>query len=96
VQTNRLSILENESLTIETKMNTLQGRADWNIPKGTLKQKWAELTEDDLYFADGKMDELVGRIQKRTRATLESIESMIQGFPSVVARLSTPRQAVRE
>ena len=48
---------------------------DWNITKGKLKQKWANLTDDDLQFLDGKQDELVGRIQKRTGETRESVES---------------------
>ena len=47
-------------------MNTLESKGDWNITKGKLKQKWAKLTDDDLQFAEGKHDELLGRIQKRT------------------------------
>ncbi len=47
-------------------MNTLEIKGDWNIAKGKLKQKWAKLTDDDLQFVQGKQEELVGRIQKRT------------------------------
>lgn len=42
-----------------------------------LKQKWAQLTDDDLQYADGKNDELIGRIQKRTGETREAIEKAI-------------------
>ena len=63
-------------------MDSLQIRGDWNIAKGKLKQKWANLTVDDLCYVDGRKDELVGRIQKRTGATRESIQNIIEGFSS--------------
>lgn len=47
-------------------MNTLQLKGNWNIAKGKLKQKFAQLTDDDLQYIEGKEDELFGRIQKRT------------------------------
>lgn len=55
-------------------MNTLQLKGNWNIIKGKLKQKYANLTEDDLQYVDGKEDELIGRIQKRTGQTKEQVE----------------------
>ena len=55
-------------------MNTLELKGDWNITKGKLKQEWATLTDDDLQFAEGKSDELIGRIQKRTGETREAVE----------------------
>ena len=63
-------------------MNTLEIKGDWNITKGKLKQKWAKLTDDDLQYVDGKQDELVGRIQKRTGETREAVEKAInEAFP---------------
>jgi len=58
-------------------MNTLEIKGNWNIAKGKLKQKYAKLTDDDLRFSDGKQDELVGRIQKRTGETKEAIEKAV-------------------
>jgi uncharacterized protein YjbJ (UPF0337 family) len=63
-------------------MTTLEIKGDWNITKGKLKQKWASLTDDDLQYADGKCDELLGRIQKRTGETREAIEKVINDSPS--------------
>ena len=63
-------------------MNKLEIKGDWNITKGKLKQKWAQLTDDDLQFAEGKNDELFGRIQKRTGETRESVEKTIKEFSS--------------
>jgi uncharacterized protein YjbJ (UPF0337 family) len=58
-------------------MNTLEIKGNWNIIKGTVKQKWAMLTDDDLIYVDGQQDELVGRIQKRTGESRVEIEKAI-------------------
>jgi uncharacterized protein YjbJ (UPF0337 family) len=47
-------------------MSTLATKGNWNITKGKLKQALARLADDDLQFIEGKEDELLGRIQKRT------------------------------
>jgi uncharacterized protein YjbJ (UPF0337 family) len=59
-------------------MTTLEVKGDWNITKGKLKQKWAKLTDSDLQYVEGKQEELVGRIQKRTGETREAVEKVIQ------------------
>jgi len=63
-------------------MNKLEIKGDWNITKGKLKQKWAKLTDDDLQYVDGKHDELLGRIQKRTGESHEAIKKVIKEFSS--------------
>ena len=65
-------------------MTKLEIKGDWNIVKGKLKQQWARLTDDDLQYIDGKQDELVGRIQKRTGETREAIEDSIRRFHDTV------------
>jgi uncharacterized protein YjbJ (UPF0337 family) len=59
-------------------MNKLQLKGDWNMAKGKLKQRWAKLTDDDLQFQEGREDELVGRIQKRTGEAREIIEKELK------------------
>ena len=61
-------------------MNTLEIKGDWNITKGKLKQKWAKLTDSDLHYVEGKSDELLGRIQKRTGETREAVEKAIKEY----------------
>ncbi len=58
-------------------MNQLEIKGDWNLAKGKLKQKWAKLTDNDLTLIEGRQDELIGRIQKRTGETKEAIEKAI-------------------
>ena len=62
----------------KTIMSNLEIKGDWNIIKGTLKQKWAQLTDDDLQYSEGQQDELLGRIQKRTGEAREAIEKAIK------------------
>lgn len=60
-------------------MNTLSIKGTWNIAKGKLKQKFAQLTDDDLQFMEGKEDELVGRIQKRTGRGKDAVITTVEG-----------------
>ena len=56
----------------------LQMKGSWNEIKGKLKQKYGQLTDDDLVFADGKEDELLGRLQKRLGRTKDELRAEIQ------------------
>ncbi|MES2920480.1 MAG: CsbD family protein [Verrucomicrobiota bacterium] len=58
-------------------MTKLEMKGTWNETKGKLKQKYADLTDDDLLFEEGKEDELLGRLQKKTGQTKEDIRDAI-------------------
>lgn len=58
-------------------MNNLQFKGSWNEMKGKLKQKYGELTDDDLVYLEGKEDELLGRLQKKTGRTKEELKEEI-------------------
>lgn len=55
-------------------------RGNWNIVKGKLKQQWADLTDDDLTYTEGKEEETLGRIQKRTGETKEAINRFLDNL----------------
>lgn len=59
-------------------MTKLEMKGTWNETKGKLKQKWADLTDDDLLFAEGKEDELLGRLEKKTGKTKQELRETIQ------------------
>ena len=59
-------------------MNKLKIKGNWNEVKGKLKQKYADLTDDDLMFAEGKEEELFGRLQKRLGKSKEEIRQEIE------------------
>jgi len=54
-------------------MDNLEIKGKWDEIKGRLKQKYAELTDDDLRFEEGKEEELLGRLRQRTGKTREEI-----------------------
>jgi uncharacterized protein YjbJ (UPF0337 family) len=56
----------------------LQLKGSWNEVKGKLKQKYGQLTDDDLMFAEGKEDELLGRLEKRLGRTRDELRSEIE------------------
>ena len=55
----------------------LQMKGTWNEVKGKLKQKYGQLTDDDLMFAEGKEDELLGRLQKRLGKSKDELRAEI-------------------
>jgi uncharacterized protein YjbJ (UPF0337 family) len=58
-------------------MNTLKLKGNWNETAGKLKQQYANLTDDDLLFEEGKEEELLGRLQAKVGKTKEQIRKII-------------------
>jgi len=58
-------------------MNTTEVKGNWNEQKGKLKQKFAILTDNDLMFADGKKDEMLGKLQVTLGKSKEELLSII-------------------
>jgi uncharacterized protein YjbJ (UPF0337 family) len=52
-------------------------KGKWNELKGKLKQQYADLTDDDLLYVEGKEDELYGRIQQRVGKTKKEVKDLI-------------------
>jgi uncharacterized protein YjbJ (UPF0337 family) len=59
-------------------INTQVVQGQWNQIRGLIKQKWGELTDDDLAVGAGDVDQLVGRIQQRTGENRTAIEQFIE------------------
>ncbi|MEX0609461.1 MAG: CsbD family protein [Balneolaceae bacterium] len=58
-------------------MEDLQVKGNWNEVKGKLKQKYAELSDDDLKHAEGKEEEMIGRLQQRLGKSKDQIKKEI-------------------
>jgi uncharacterized protein YjbJ (UPF0337 family) len=67
-------------------MDRLIIKGSWNEVKGRLKQKYAELTDDDLAYTEGKEEELYGRLQTRLGKTRKEVEEEIRGSISASRR----------
>ena len=58
-------------------MNLTELKGNWNETKGKLKQKYAILTDSDLLLAEGKQEELMGRLQVKLGKTKEEMHKII-------------------
>jgi uncharacterized protein YjbJ (UPF0337 family) len=58
-------------------MNSLKLKGNWNEVAGKLKQQYANLTDDDLLFKEGKEEELLGRLQAKVGKTKEQLRKII-------------------
>lgn len=54
-------------------MDKLELKGSWNELKGKVKQSYADLTDDDLTYEEGREDELYGRLQQKTGKTREEV-----------------------
>jgi uncharacterized protein YjbJ (UPF0337 family) len=58
-------------------MNTTELKGDWEEQKGKLKQKFAQLTDNDLLFVEGKKDEMLGKLQITLGKSKEELLKLI-------------------
>jgi uncharacterized protein YjbJ (UPF0337 family) len=61
-------------------MTNLKLKGSWNEVKGKLKQKYGQLTDDDLTFAEGKDEELLGRLQQKLGKTKEDLRKELESL----------------
>jgi len=59
-------------------MDKLRVKGSWNEAKGKLKQKYGQLTDDDLTYTEGKEDELYGRLQQKLGKTKDEVRNEIE------------------
>ncbi len=58
-------------------MNSDQLKGKWKQIKGSVKERWGKLTDDDLDVIDGKHDQLVGKIQERYGIAKEAAQKQV-------------------
>jgi len=66
-------------------VNTQVLQGQWNSLRGEVKKKWGQLTDDDLKFTSGNVDQLVGRIQHKTGEARDAIEHFLDEIRSAGA-----------
>jgi len=59
-------------------MNTTEIKGNWNELKGKLKKSYAELTDNDLLYEEGREVELYGRLQKKLGKSKEEVKKLIE------------------
>jgi uncharacterized protein YjbJ (UPF0337 family) len=76
-------------------MNTDRMQGAWKQLRGKMKQKWGELTDDELDRAEGKWDELSGMIQSRYGRKRDEVEAEVSQFREEYER-DLPRDVPRD
>jgi uncharacterized protein YjbJ (UPF0337 family) len=64
-------------------MEKWQFKGAWNETKGKLKKEFAQLTDNDLMYEEGREDELIGRLQKKLGKTREEIHNLFDRYSTV-------------
>ncbi|MDU0371707.1 CsbD family protein [Hymenobacter endophyticus] len=66
-----------EDLGISGAGSKLKLKGNWDEAKGKLKQQYAQLSDEDLDYAEGKGDELVGRLQNKLGKAKHEVVKML-------------------
>jgi len=61
-------------------MDKLEIKGNWNKMKGKVKQAYADLTDDDLKYEEGKDDELLGRLQTKTGKSKDELVKWLKSL----------------
>ncbi len=78
-----------------TDQQILEG--NWNEIKGKLRQKWGQLTDDDLPQIRGDAEQIIGIIQRKTGEGREAIEQYLQEVSgSAASAVGTAAETVRD
>lgn len=77
-------------------MNWDQAEGKWKQMKGTVKQKWGKLTDDDLDVVAGSRDKLVGRIQERYGIAKDAAEKEVDSWSVPTSETTADHQREQE
>ncbi|WP_338790825.1 CsbD family protein (plasmid) [Bernardetia sp. Wsw4-3y2] len=61
-------------------MDKLEYQGTWNEVKGRLKKSYGSLTDDDLTYAEGQEDQMLGKIQQKLGKTRDEVVKMIKSL----------------
>ena len=61
-------------------MNTTEAKGNWNIQKAKLKQKFADLTDNDLMYEEGQRDEMLGKLQVKLGKTKKELNEFLDSL----------------
>ena len=56
----------------------LKMEGNWDLLKGKLKEKYGELTDDELTKVDGKADQLMGLLEKKLGKSKAAVSRELQ------------------
>ena len=71
-----------DALIMEVAMADPLLKGQWNELKGRVKERWGELTNDDLDRIEGRRDQLVGAIQQQYGRSRDEVEREVERWES--------------
>jgi len=74
-------------------MNWDQIQGKWTQMKGSIRQKWGKLTDDDLAVIAGSKDKLVGKLQERYGLKKEQAQAQLDEWCKTV--MAPPEEPAR-
>ena len=67
-------------------MNSDQMKGKWKQMKGSVKERWGKLTDDDLDVIDGQSEQLIGKIQERYGIARQEAQKQVDEWNANLAR----------
>lgn len=78
-------------------MDTNQASGQWSELRQSLKDRWGQLTDEDLRAFENNMDHLVNTIQQKTGDAREEVARMVQSvFEQTMHQLERAVEATRD
>lgn len=75
-----LAVLGNQLFFWGQQMDWNRVEGNWKEVKGKIKQKWGQLTDDDLAQINGRRDQLEGRLQQRYRLAKDLVRKDVDDW----------------
>jgi uncharacterized protein YjbJ (UPF0337 family) len=66
-------------------MNSDQLKGKWKQVRGSVKERWGKLTNDDLDVIDGQGDQLIGTLQERYGIAREVAQKQFDEWNATLA-----------
>jgi uncharacterized protein YjbJ (UPF0337 family) len=67
-------------------MNSDQTQGKWKQFKGSVKEKWGKLTDDDIDVINGRSEQLVGKIQEKYGIAREAAQKQVDEWNASLPR----------
>ncbi|HEY1025777.1 MAG TPA: CsbD family protein [Sphingobacteriaceae bacterium] len=61
-------------------MGELKWQGRWNEIKGKVKQEYGDMTDDDLTYEEGRDEELLGKLQKKTGKARDEVVNWLNSL----------------
>jgi uncharacterized protein YjbJ (UPF0337 family) len=63
-------------------------KGKWKQVKGSVKERWGKLTDDDIDVINGRSEQLVGKIQERYGIAREAAQKQVEEWNTTITHES--------